>query len=80
MNANAYRYVTAVHLSVIGPPAVVQPGRTMTFRAEVTGGDQQNLNYNWSVDKGSIVSGQGTPSIVVGGTDSLAGANSDRDG
>lgn len=60
-------------LDVSGPPAVVKPGETMTFRAEMTGGDQQNLNYNWSVDKGSILSGQGTPSIVVGGTDSLAG-------
>ncbi|MDH3493709.1 MAG: hypothetical protein OEM82_09180, partial [Acidobacteriota bacterium] len=60
-------------LSVSGPPAVVRPGQTMTFRAEVTGGDQQNLVYTWEVDKGSILSGQGTPSIVVGGTDELAG-------
>ncbi len=60
-------------LSVSGPPAVVQPGETMTFRAEVSGGDQQNLNYNWSVDKGEIIRGQGTPTIVVGGTDDLAG-------
>ncbi|NNE67877.1 MAG: hypothetical protein HKN33_15040 [Pyrinomonadaceae bacterium] len=60
-------------LTVSGPAAVVQPGSTMTFTANVTGGDQQNLNFNWSVDKGSIVSGQGTQTITVGGTDALEG-------
>jgi len=57
-------------LSVTGPPAAVAPGETMTFTAEVTGSTSSDITYNWSVDKGSIISGQGTPSITVS-TDGL---------
>ncbi len=52
-------------VSVSGPSAVVQPGETMTFTANVSGGSQTGVTYNWSVSNGTIVEGQGTPSITV---------------
>ena len=53
-------------ISVSGPAGITQPGETMTFTANVSGGSQdQPITYNWSVDAGTIESGQGTPSIVV---------------
>lgn len=52
-------------ISVTGPAGVTERGATMTFTANVSGGSQQSVTYNWSVSAGSIVSGQGTPSITV---------------
>jgi hypothetical protein len=60
-------------VEVTGPPGAIDPGESMTFTAEVTGDFPGNLKYNWSVDKGTIMSGQGTSTIVVGGTDGLEG-------
>jgi hypothetical protein len=50
-------------LSVSGPAGVTNPGDTMTFTANVSGGPA--VTYNWTVSAGTIESGQGTPSIVV---------------
>ncbi len=61
-------------LTVDGPAAAVEPGDNMTFTANVVGGNQQNITYNWEVSQGTIVSGQGTPQIVVG-TEGLGGTN-----
>jgi hypothetical protein len=52
-------------LSVTGPSGTVQPGESMTFTANVSGGTQENITFNWSVSQGTISSGQGTPSITV---------------
>lgn len=52
-------------LSVTGPSGAVQPGESMTFTANVSGGTQENITFNWSVSQGTISSGQGTPSITV---------------
>lgn len=52
-------------VSVTGPSAVVQPSEPMTFTANVSGGSQETPTYNWTVDKGTIVEGQGTPTITV---------------
>lgn len=52
-------------LSVTGPSAAVNTGEPMTFTANVSGGSQTNVTYNWTVSAGSITSGQGTPSITV---------------
>jgi len=54
-------------ISVSGPAGVTSPGQTMTFTANVSGGSSDVVpTYNWTVSAGgSIVSGQGTPSIVV---------------
>jgi hypothetical protein len=47
----------------------------MTFTANVSGGSQQSVTYNWSVSSGTITSGQGTPSITVATDNSMAGGN-----
>jgi hypothetical protein len=52
-------------LSVTGPSEVTAPGGTMTFTANLSGGNQEGITYSWSVSAGSIVEGQGTPSIRV---------------
>ena len=44
----------------------------MTFTANVSGGTQATITYNWTVTAGTITSGQGTPSITVD-TTGLAG-------
>lgn len=60
-------------LSMTGPSGVTQPGDTMTFTANVTGGP--DVTYNWSVSAGTIESGQGTSSIVVRTTEAMADSN-----
>lgn len=47
-------------------PVAVSTGETLTFTANVSGGSVENPTYEWSVDRGSIMSGQGTPTITVG--------------
>ncbi len=60
-------------LSVTGPSGVTQPGGTMRFTANVSGGE--NVTYNWTVSAGTIESGQGTPSITVSTTTDMANSN-----
>ena len=50
-------------LTVTGPAGITAPGDAMTFTANVVGGP--DVTYNWTVDRGVIESGQGTPSISV---------------
>jgi hypothetical protein len=50
-------------VSVSGPSGLVKAGETMTFTASSSGGNI--ATYNWSVDAGTIVSGQGTNTITV---------------
>ena len=51
-------------------PVAVAGGENLSFTASVVGGSQDSPTYNWSVDKGSIISGQGTSTITVS-TDGL---------
>jgi hypothetical protein len=60
-------------LSVTGPAGITPPGDAMTFTANVVGGP--SVTYNWSVDRGVIESGQGTPSISVRTSREDAGQN-----
>jgi hypothetical protein len=63
-------------VSIAGPSDVTQPGGTMTFTATATGGSQDTpLTYNWTVDQGTIESGQGTPSITVRVPADMSGGN-----
>jgi len=80
-------------ISVSGPAGITDPGAPMTFTANVAGGTQASVTYNWSVSAGTITSGQGTPSITVdttglsntsvtatlniGGTDASCGCRTD---
>ncbi|HQU93418.1 MAG TPA: hypothetical protein PLK77_14025 [Pyrinomonadaceae bacterium] len=59
-------------LTVSGPSGITNPGDAMTFTANVSGGTQDSVTYNWTVSAGTITSGQGTPSISVD-TTGLAG-------
>ena len=61
-------------ISITGPPAVIQPGATMGFWLAVHDTRPgKELAYNWTVNKGLIVEGQGTRQILVGGTKDLGG-------
>lgn len=51
------------NVDVSGPAGLVRAGDTMTFTANTSGGNV--ATYNWSVDAGTIVSGQGTNTITV---------------
>lgn len=59
-------------IDVTGPSVITQPGDSMTFTANVTGGTATGITYNWSVSSGTITSGQGTPSITVATTRDMA--------
>lgn len=62
-NCNCVRACTCPTGSITGPAGVTNPGDTMTFTANISGGP--DVTYNWTVSAGTIESGQGTPSIVV---------------
>jgi hypothetical protein len=62
-------------VSVSEPSSVTAPGGTMTFTANVSGGGDSAVTYNWTVSQGEIVSGQGTPTITVQTTPAMAGSN-----
>jgi hypothetical protein len=63
-NCNCVKACACASISVSDPAGVTNPGDTMTFTANVSGA-ASDVTYNWSVDRGVIESGQGTPSIVV---------------
>ncbi|MCB1023456.1 MAG: PKD domain-containing protein [Acidobacteria bacterium] len=52
-------------ISVSEPAVAVNPGENMTFTANVSGGSQDSQTYNWTVNQGTIVEGQGSPTITV---------------
>ena len=58
----------------VSSSGVTEPGKSVTFTANVNGGSG-NFNYNWSVSQGEITSGQGTPSITVSTTREMADSN-----
>lgn len=62
-------------LTVSGPAGITNPGGSMTFTANLSGGTATDVTYNWSVSAGTIESGQGTPSITVSTTPDMAGSN-----
>ena len=62
-------------LTVTGPAGITNPGDLMTFTANVSGGSQSTVTYNWSVSEGTIESGQGTPSITVRAPSNATGGN-----
>lgn len=62
-------------ISVTGPSGITQPGDSMTFTANVSGGTATDVTYNWTVSSGTITSGQGTPSITVATTNEMANSS-----
>lgn len=61
-------------IDVTGPAGLTNPGETMTFTANVSGGSASNPTYNWTVSSGTIIEGQGTPVIRVATTQDMAGS------
>lgn len=51
-------------ISVIGP-ANILPDEPIDFTANVSGGGQVNVTYKWTVEKGKIIKGQGTPVVEI---------------
>lgn len=60
-------------LSVSGPSGITPLEGSMTFTANVSGGTQNSVTYNWTVSAGTITSGQGTSSITVATTKEMQG-------
>ena len=52
-------------ITVDDPPVAVSSGENLTFTANVNGGSPNSPTYTWSVDQGTIVEGQGSPTITV---------------
>jgi hypothetical protein len=53
-------------LEVVSHFSQIKPGGTLDFEAWVQGGDfESEIKYHWTVEKGEIVSGQGTAAIEV---------------
>ena len=59
-------------IKVVGPEGLTRPLEDVVFRAEV-GTSNHKLEYLWSVDKGTIIKGQGTPRMTVRADMELAG-------
>jgi hypothetical protein len=59
-------------VKVTGPMGITNPGEKIEFRVDV-GVVGPRLQYVWEVDKGRIVTGQGTDGIVVEADKSIAG-------
>lgn len=58
--------------NVTGPSAVIRPGETITFALNAF--DSEGLEIKeikWSVDKGTIIAGQGKHTVIVAGTENL---------
>jgi hypothetical protein len=72
--ANCDRCVLPCPTVNVSCPDTVNAGDTITYTANVTGGDPNvAATYNWSVSAGTIESGQGTPSITVRTTSAMGG-------
>lgn len=54
-------------IKVVGPAGITNPGENVVFQAEINVVGPK-LSYSWSIDKGTIMSGQGTKKITVDAT------------
>ncbi len=61
-----YAQYSCPKISLQGPSMLMKVGEPMVFTAQVEGIDGKFIkSYNWTVDKGEITQGQGTPVITV---------------
>lgn len=60
-------------LEINTPTSPTKVGETMTFTANVSGGSQSEITYNWKVSAGEIIEGQETPVIRVATNSKMAG-------
>jgi hypothetical protein len=59
---NGCGFIECPTITIAGPPVLEADS---VFTANVSGGSQESVTYEWSVVGGEIVEGQGTPSIRV---------------
>ena len=52
-------------ISVIGPAGIPTPGEPIEFVASVSADVPKSVQYKWTVSKGQIIDGQGTPRVTV---------------
>jgi hypothetical protein len=52
-------------VSLLGPTQMVSPGESFSVAANVSGGSQEYVVFNWTVSAGQIISGQGSPTVKV---------------
>lgn len=58
--------VDCATVTIIPPQSkFIQSGENITFTVSVIGGSANSFTIDWSVDKGQIIAGQGTPVITV---------------
>ncbi len=62
-------FIECPTIEIYRPPNDEISSGENTFTANVSGGSQESVAYQWIVNNGTIVRGQGTPSIVVEFTD-----------
>lgn len=60
-------------IAVTGPSNLTLIGDSMTFTAKVEGIEFEKIKFEWTVDKGTITSGQSTSSITVATNADVAG-------
>ena len=70
----ADKIIDCPQIGIVGTKTDVVPGETINFTVNTSDSDKNINDYkiNWSIDKGTIVSGQET-SATVGGTEDLTG-------
>lgn len=52
-------------IEFVGPAELVRPGDRIVFMLKIDRPDREKLSYKWYTSYGTIVDGQGTPSITV---------------
>ncbi len=52
-------------ISVTGSRSTDAPEQLLIFTANVSGGGESDITYNWTVSNGSIIKGQETPSVEI---------------
>ncbi|MEZ5427822.1 MAG: hypothetical protein R2747_16250 [Pyrinomonadaceae bacterium] len=62
-------------INVAGPTEIVTAGKEQIFTATLIGEEKYQFEYNWTVEGGKIIEGQGTTVIKVVQPPELAGAN-----
>lgn len=52
-------------INVTGSKKTAYKGETIEFKADINGGSQDEIKYNWTVENGVVFEGQGTSKIKI---------------
>lgn len=64
-NAQADKNTRCPTISAIAPPGLLVPGSPIKYTADIKGDIPSSSILRWSIDKGEILEGQGTTTLVV---------------